>query len=335
MKIPYVSFEQMITGFNTDVPHEGRVYHVQTEDGGSGNPFLESLIYVGGTIVAKKLTPYTMQMNEGADQEAIASLLRRQHQVIIAAIKAGRIQDLIRHTQKQQHADDLQEKIKVPRIDLHEKAQVPSIDSHENALVPRVDLQEKVKPLEVDVAHPDVNSGLIGAIRDPEPADSPKLGHASTTAPVPVYPLVSMDKPNRPAKRVSGGLKVKTLPGPAHSDSGSLNFDQVIADYLKRGSGQARLDVRVLAPEVFIAGNSIVLKVQVTHESKPHFDATVTVKIIGTAFKPQVFIGRVGRDGVATFSLTLPAFTAGTAAIVIEAQSGTGRGELKNLIRRS
>ena len=47
---------RMITGFNTDVPYEGHVYHVQTEDGGSGNPFLESLIYVGGTIVAKKLT---------------------------------------------------------------------------------------------------------------------------------------------------------------------------------------------------------------------------------------------------------------------------------------
>jgi hypothetical protein len=121
----------------------------------------------------------------------------------------------------------------------------------------------------------------------------------------------------------------------ARGDTGSLNFDQVIADYLKRGSGQARLDVKVLSPEVFIAGRSIGLRIQVTHESKPHFDATVTVKIIGTAFKPQVFIGRVGKDGVASFSLALPAFTAGTAAIVIEAQSSAGRGELKNLIRRA
>src|SRR5436190_9089779 len=96
---------RMITGFNTDVPHEGHVYHVQTEDGGSGNPILESLIYVGGTIVAKKLTPYAEQLVDGADQDAIASLLRRQHQVIIAAIKAGRIKDLIQHTQKQRDVD--------------------------------------------------------------------------------------------------------------------------------------------------------------------------------------------------------------------------------------
>lgn len=280
---------KMITGFNTDVPHEGHVYHVQTEDGGSGNPFLESLIYVGGTIVAKKLTPYTVQLGEGAGQEAIASLLRRQHQIIIAAIKAGRIQDLIRHTQKQQGANESQEKGKSPRL---------------------------------DVAQPD------------RPADSSKQDRAGDTASVPVFPAAPIAKPNHPSKRISGGLKVKTLASSALGDTGSLNFDQVIADYLNRGSGQSRLEVRVLAPEVFIAGRSIGLRVQVTHESKPHFDATVTVKIIGTAFKPQVFIGRAGRDGVASFSLALPAFTAGTAAIVIEAQSGTGRGELKNLIRR-
>jgi hypothetical protein len=109
----------------------------------------------------------------------------------------------------------------------------------------------------------------------------------------------------------------------------------VLEDYAKRGAGQARLDVRVLTPGVFTAGSGIGLRVQVTHDAKPDFDATVTVKIIGTAFKPQVFIGRVGRDGVASFNLTLPSFTTGTAAIVIEAQSGIGRGELKNLIRRA
>ena len=284
----------MITGFNTDVPHEGHVYHVQTEDGGSGNPFLESLIYVGGTIVAKKLTPYTEQLDEGAGQDAIASLLRRQHQIIIAAIKAGRIQDLIRHTQKQQDASDSQEKVKSQRLDVVQSA---------------------------------------------APADSLNQKRESDSAPAPVFPADPIAKPNRPSKRISGGLKLNavppTVPGPARGDTGSLNFDQVIADYLKRGSGQLRLEVRVLAPEVFIAGRNIGLRIQVTHESKPHFDATVTVKIIGTAFKPQVFIGRVGGDGVANFSLALPAFTAGTAAIVIEAQSGAGRGELKNLIRRA
>jgi hypothetical protein len=47
---------EMITGFNTDVRHQGQLYHVQTEDRGTQNPILESLVYIGGTIIAKKLT---------------------------------------------------------------------------------------------------------------------------------------------------------------------------------------------------------------------------------------------------------------------------------------
>src|SRR5690349_22021846 len=85
----------MITGFNTDVQHGGQVYHVQTEDRGSGNPVLVSLVYVGGTIIAKKQTPYAEQLQQGADEQIIAGLLKRQHQVIIAAIKTGRVDELI------------------------------------------------------------------------------------------------------------------------------------------------------------------------------------------------------------------------------------------------
>jgi len=123
--------------------------------------------------------------------------------------------------------------------------------------------------------------------------------------------------------------------GPSRGDTAGLNLDQVLEDYVKRGAGQEKLEVKVLTPDVFTAGRSVGLRVQVMQETRPDFDATVTVKIIGTAFKPQVFIGRVGRDGIASFSLSLPSFSTGTAAIVIEAQSGSGRGELKKLIRRA
>jgi hypothetical protein len=272
---------KVINGFNTDVPHEGRVYHVQTEDRRSGDPMFESLVYVGGSIVAKKLTPYSDKLSEGASEETLASLLKRQHQVIIAAIKAGRIEDLIQHTLKK-----ASESLK--------------------------SVSAKLKSLPVEAT-----------------ADSPKPEPPQpTSTAVPQVP----SQPKPPRGR-SGKLRLNVPAVPASSDTGSLNLDQVITEYRQRG--EAKLQVKVLAPEAFIAGKSIGLRVQVFHGSKPEFDAIVTVKIIGTAFKPQVVIGRVGRDGVASFSLTLPAFTAGTAAIVIEARSSTGRGELKNLIRRA
>src|SRR5215213_6318418 len=96
---------KMITGFNTDVPYDGRVYHVQTEDRGQDNPVLESLVYIGGTIIAKKSTPYRDQLSEGASEVMIASLLKRQHQVIIAAIKAGRVDELIKYSSREQASE--------------------------------------------------------------------------------------------------------------------------------------------------------------------------------------------------------------------------------------
>ncbi len=42
----------MITGYNTDVRHGEVVLHVQTEDKGLDNPYLESVIYVRGQVLA-------------------------------------------------------------------------------------------------------------------------------------------------------------------------------------------------------------------------------------------------------------------------------------------
>ena len=56
----------MITGFNTDVDFDGRVFHVQTEDKGRENPTIESLVYSRGEIVAARNTRYE-DLNESSD----------------------------------------------------------------------------------------------------------------------------------------------------------------------------------------------------------------------------------------------------------------------------
>ncbi len=90
----------MITGFNTDVEFEGKTYHVQTEDKGLARPVVMSLIYDRGTILASKRTPYDDLIVDGAiDEEVLADRLNKQHRVLCAAVKNGRIEDLIRMTQ--------------------------------------------------------------------------------------------------------------------------------------------------------------------------------------------------------------------------------------------
>jgi len=81
----------MITGFNTDVQYEGRVYHVQTEDKGLDNPVVESLVYSGGEIVTSRRSTYGDIAGTAACTEA--EILRRmesQHQTLVREILGGK-----------------------------------------------------------------------------------------------------------------------------------------------------------------------------------------------------------------------------------------------------
>jgi len=80
----------VITGFNTDIKHNEKVYHIQTEDKGLQNPYIESLVYVGGEILASKKTSYAEQVRVGVDEKWIGNLMEQQHRTMIAAIKRGR-----------------------------------------------------------------------------------------------------------------------------------------------------------------------------------------------------------------------------------------------------
>lgn len=354
---------QMITGFNTDVSYQGRVYHVQTEDRGQDKPFLESLVYIGGTIIAKKRTPYSEQLSKGATEEMIASLLKRQHQVIIAAIKAGRIEDLVRYSTKEESLKETKPKPPNPKpvsgslpapkmasgslpapkvvsdsLSVSGSLSKPKATSGSlpaSPVEPRHPALPSPPPVRVDLRP----TGSLGRLRPIEPPPPSRAGAANEreapkgrTAPLgsPAF-LKELTQPRKPA-----GFEAPSTSSPNQSgNTGGLDLDQVISDYLKRNSEQGKLDLKVITPSHFVAGKNIGLRVQVAYGEAPEPEAVVTIKVIGTAFKPQVYIGRAGRDGVASFGLSLPSFTAGTAAIVIEAQSGHGRGELKHLIRRA
>ena len=80
----------MVTGHNTDVQHDGKVYHVQTEDKGTDNPIIETLIYCGGEILAARQTSYADIIKNGIDENAIAGRIEEQHNQLIRDVKDGR-----------------------------------------------------------------------------------------------------------------------------------------------------------------------------------------------------------------------------------------------------
>lgn len=90
----------MITGFNTDVEYEGVTYHIQTEDKGMETPLILSLVYNRGTILASKRSPYDDLLSSKLDENILAARLQKQHKLICAAVRTGRIEDLKRMTMK-------------------------------------------------------------------------------------------------------------------------------------------------------------------------------------------------------------------------------------------
>jgi hypothetical protein len=81
----------MITGFNTDVQYEGRVFHVQTEDRGLDNPVVESLVYTGGEIITSRRTAYDdLTRSSDYSEGEVARRMESQHQALIREILSGR-----------------------------------------------------------------------------------------------------------------------------------------------------------------------------------------------------------------------------------------------------
>ncbi len=81
----------MITGYNTDVRHGNRVYHVQTEDKGTSNPKIETLIYVGGEILDSYRSSYEdLVANQTFTESGLQERMDEQHRAVIRDIKNGK-----------------------------------------------------------------------------------------------------------------------------------------------------------------------------------------------------------------------------------------------------
>lgn len=222
----------MITGFNTDIKHNDKVYHIQTEDKGLQNPYIESLVYVGGEILASKKTSYAEQAKTGVDEKWVGSLMEQQHRTMIAAIKRGRFD---------------------------------------------------------------------------APADATKM-----TGQIP---------------------KIK----PPLSPSDDKTLDQVILDYLASEAESEHLELSLLSEAEFYAGSPVEIRVAAKKSlsQNPIAAASIEVKLISTVEPPQViFKGKTAADGTSVIRCNIPAFTEGTAAVIISAQSGVGNDEIKQLVKK-
>ena len=80
----------MVMGFNTDIKHEGVVYHIQTEPRkGAG---IDTIVYTRGAVIHKLKSSY-QDLLDAPDysEDKLKRRLEDQHRLIIARIRGGEI----------------------------------------------------------------------------------------------------------------------------------------------------------------------------------------------------------------------------------------------------
>ena len=279
----------MITGFNTDIEHDGVVYHVQTEDKGLDTPIILSLVYSGGTILASKRSPYEDLIAEGFSDEALADRLKRQHRLICAAIHSGRIDDL--------------KKMSGRRVT---EAAMP--------------VQEETFELETE---------------ETAPASAPPVEEAfeieywpmtqEWTPPPPREEVETTEvEPEQQFEFVEEPVAEVVEPQPEEPVE---EGEEVLPDGLV---------ITLLDDEEFYSGQAFTLRVLVTNrlsgDEQPLANVAVSIKILGTTFRPLIFSLKTESDGVATVTTEIPQFTSGRAAVLVRAVAKDQAAELRRII---
>lgn len=289
----------MITGFNTDIEYEGVVYHVQTEDKGTARPFIESLVYDRGTILARKRSPYDDLLAGNFSERALAERLSKQHKLICAAIKAGRIEDL-------------------KKLTAREAAKKTS------EATPPVPIQ---KPAGVE----------LPAASGPEKPDSASLSDfTSSEKPIPKPRFDAtheeyddsglIDEPIVEAVAIIEDGEEVLLPAEAVAIIGEPSASE--------RPDHNRLCVEILGDAKFKGGerSSVGFMVSRGTSRKVVSGAQIMVKILGSSFRPVIFHASTDNNGVATVNMQMPSFSTGRAAFLVRAMSEGEEVELRRSI---
>lgn len=305
----------MITGFNTDIEHDGVVYHVQTEDKGLDTPLILSLVYSGGAILASKRSRYEDLIASGFSDEALSERLTRQHKLICAAIHAGRVEDLKRMS----GATAPPKSPALPSV----KARAPAKKEKPSQLEILRGNEEREALDEQRAAFEKERTRLEAIAEEAAKQialDAAAAEEAKAEAPPPA-PVIAEPLPPPP---------------PARENAYSI-YDQrrhsVMGEF---PSAEEGLRITLLGQQEFRSGEKPMLKVMVGlrtgAQEQPVAKAAVSVKVLGTTFRPQLYSARTQNDGVAAIATQIPTFTSGRAAILIRVVSGGRETELRRVI---
>lgn len=332
----------MITGFNTDVSYGGEVFHVQTEDKGIQSPIILSLVYRAGTILAAKRTAYDRMIQNGiVDEQALAQMLSKQHQLLVAAIKSGKSDKLAelsrqRHEQKSgtvspagPQPGGVVAAAKKPAVPPAQNTiSVVAAKPQSTTLSPQNVTVVEVQSVPVTIVNAQVIGPEKNSVAPPAVNSGVKVQPLTPAVPPPLVVSLLPETQAAQVPVVGRGSEAKTVE--------TISFDQIIAGYLQPSKTPDQLRIELLYPSKFSGGDEVTVRAAVLFGGhSPANNAVVKIQLLGTRIDPQIWTAKTDFQGLVNFHVKIPNFTCGAAALVLTAREPGGQEvEVKHMIRK-
>jgi hypothetical protein len=84
--------KKMVVGFNHNIKHNGKVYHVQTEDSGVDNPHVITHLFVGGNILSSRRSSYAHLMSAPDREAQVRAMMEAQHKEMLRNLVSGALE---------------------------------------------------------------------------------------------------------------------------------------------------------------------------------------------------------------------------------------------------
>jgi hypothetical protein len=80
---------RMLSGFNHNLKYKGKMFHIQTEDGGKDNPQIITHAFLGGVILDSVRQTYDDLLKSTGWQETLRGRMKAQHLEEIRKLFSG------------------------------------------------------------------------------------------------------------------------------------------------------------------------------------------------------------------------------------------------------
>ena len=88
-------FQSPLLGYNNNVRHKNRVFHIQTEDSGVNHPHIITHLFMdGGRILKSVKKSYAEHVGSDTLKETVRALMKDQHKAMFIALRDGQFDEL-------------------------------------------------------------------------------------------------------------------------------------------------------------------------------------------------------------------------------------------------